>query len=57
MSDVQIKVVRVPSIFGIAMQFAPLVRLGVITDLEGQLLVNHHYYSRCMELRQEEIPG
>lgn len=41
--DIVIEVVRVPSIIGIAMSIAPLVRRGIITDAEGRALVDLRY--------------
>jgi hypothetical protein len=52
-SDVEIKAVRVPSRMLIALDIAPLVRLGHLTDAEGRWLLEHRYNVRLEELRAE----
>lgn len=45
--SVTIRSYRFPSIVSIAMEVAPLVRLGVLTDAEGRNLVSHRYVCAC----------
>ena len=48
-----ITTVKVPNRFAIAMEVAPLVRLGIITDAEGHALVERRYKIKAAELRRE----
>jgi hypothetical protein len=44
---------RFPSIVAIAMQIAPSVRLGHLTDREGRDMVNLRYHLALIALRSE----
>jgi hypothetical protein len=45
-----LRVYRFPSLFAIALDVAPLVRLGHLTDQEGAQLVDVRYLERLDEL-------
>jgi hypothetical protein len=53
-SEPQIHVVTVPSIFGIAMQVAPFVRRQVITEREGRWLVSMRYRLAILKAEGQE---
>jgi len=40
----KISVVRGPSLFWLAMEVAPLVRRGILTDAEGHWLVTYRHW-------------
>jgi hypothetical protein len=52
---VELRVVRLPSMFGIAMGVVPLVRRGVITEAEGQWLAEYRYGVAVRECRRRDV--